>query len=64
MMTTREFIQHILLNAELDDPILIEVQIPENNERRFLSFEPAHVSRIDAGKPETLVECKPFKEDL
>lgn len=63
-MTTREFIQHLLLNAELDDPVNIEVVIPENNERKFLSFEPSHVTRLgeDYGEAVTLIECKPHKE--
>lgn len=61
-MTTREFIQHILLNCELDDPIYIEVKIPENVTGRYLSFEPSHVTRIGGECYETLIECKPWKE--
>lgn len=62
-MTTREFIQHLLLNCELDDPVHIEVKIPENVAGRHLTFEPAHASRIgdDSYEPETLIECKPYK---
>lgn len=60
-MTTREFIQHLLLNCELDDPVYIEVKVPENNERRYLSFEPSHVTRFSADIPETLIECKTWK---
>ncbi len=64
-MTTREFIQHLLLNCELDDPVHIEVKIPENMTHRYVSFEPAHASRIgdDSKCPETLIECKPYKEE-
>ena len=64
-MTTREFIQHLVLNADLDDPVYIEVKVPDNVSGRYLSFEPAHVTQIGTegvGK-ETLVECKPWKED-
>ena len=64
MMSTREFIQHLLLNCELDDPVHIEVRVPENMACRFVSFEPAHASRIgsDGDDPVTLIECKPWKE--
>jgi len=62
-MTTREFIQHLLLNGELDDPVEIEVNVPFG-ETGFMTFEPAHVTRVgDDVDPETLVECKPYKED-
>lgn len=64
-MTTREFIQHLILNADLDDPVYIEVKVPDNVSGRYLSFEPAHVSQIgtnDIGI-ETIVECKPWKGD-
>lgn len=62
-MTTREFIQHLLLNCELDDPVHIEVRIPENVAGRHIMFEPAHASRIgdDSLVPDTLIECKPWK---
>lgn len=63
-MTTREFIQHLILNCELDDPVSIEVPIPYGISRGFHSFEPAHASRIGIeDNPETLIECKPKKED-
>jgi len=63
-MTTREFIQHLILNSELDDPVYIEIKIPDNVSGRYISFSPAHVTRIDvADCKETLVECKPYKED-
>lgn len=63
-MTTREFIQHLILNCELDDPVSIEVPIPDGISRGFHSFEPAHASRIGIeDDPETLIECKPKKED-
>ena len=60
-MTTREFIQHLLMNAELDDPVNIEIRIPE--ERRYMWFAPKHVSRIGEGDGEfeTLIECIPYK---
>lgn len=65
-MTVREFIQHLLLNGELDDRIMIEVMIPEGIEgRRFISFSPAHVTHIEDidDISETLVECKPWTEE-
>ena len=62
MMTTREFIQHLILNCELDDPVSIEVKIPNGN---YATFEPAHATRIGGccDEYETLIECKPCKED-
>lgn len=64
-MTTREFIQHLLLNCELEDPVYIEVRIPDGYHNRYLSFEPAHATRIgeNSEEPETLIECKPYKEE-
>lgn len=62
-MTTREFIQHLLLNGELDDPVTIEVNVPAGR-MGFTTFNPAHVTRIgDTEGHETLIECKPFEED-
>lgn len=62
-MTTREFMQHILLNGELDDPVTIEVFVPDNK-YGFTTFEPAHVTRIGSlEESETLIECKPYKEE-
>ena len=63
-MTTREFIQHLIMNSELNDPVEIEVQVP-SDKSGFMTFEPAHVTRIggEVGEEETLVECKPYKED-
>ena len=67
MMTTREFVQHLLLNCELDDPVMIEVKIPDDSAKlgRYLSFEPKHASRIGetSDEFETLIECKPYKGD-
>lgn len=62
-MTTREFIQHLVLNGELDDPVSIEIYVPSGRSG-FMTFEPAHVTRIgDDYDPETLVECKPYDDD-
>lgn len=63
-MTTREFIQHLLLNSEMDDEVEIEVLIPEGYNNRYICFNPAHVTRIDnnSDKPVTLIDCKPAKE--
>lgn len=62
-MTTREFIQHLLMNGELDDPVTIEVNVPAGK-MGFMTFKPAHVTRIgDVTENETLIECKPFEED-
>ena len=65
MMSTREFIQHLLLNCDLDDPVHIEVRVPEDMSCRFLTFEPAHACKLgndDDDNPVTLIECKPWKE--
>ena len=63
-MTTREFIQHLILNCELDDPVYIEVSIPEGSPKRYITFEPAHACRIgsDEDNTETLIECKELRE--
>jgi len=65
MMTTREFIQHLILNCEMDDPVMIEVKIPDNQEKlgHYLSYEPRRASRIGESDDEyeTLIECKPHK---
>ena len=64
-MTTREFIQHLILNGELDDQIRFEIKLPDDPHSRYLSYEPAHVVRLgeEVGSVETLVECKPPKEE-
>lgn len=65
-MTTREFIMHLILNCgSLDDPVQVEVFIPENMNNRYVCFEPAHVTTIGSvdDSPETLIECKPWKEN-
>lgn len=65
MMSTREFIQHLILNCNLDDPVMIEIKVPSETDKvgRYLSYEPAHATRIGEcdGEYETLVECKPYK---
>ena len=64
-MTTREFVQHLLLNCEPDDPVHIEIKVPENVANRYISFCPAHASRVgDDDDCVTLIECKPWKEDM
>ena len=65
-MTTREFMQHLLLNCELDDPVHIEIKVPENVANRYISFCPAHASRIGDDECDriTLIECKPWEEDI
>jgi hypothetical protein len=63
-MTTREFIQHLLLNGELDDQVCIEVGLPENPDHKYYSYTPTHVTRIGEGMDmptETLIECKLVK---
>ena len=65
-MTTREFIQHLILNGELEDEICVEIKVPKNCEDQFISFYPNHVTRLDyfgVQRNETLIECKPYKED-
>ena len=65
-MTTREFMQHILLNADLDDPVEIEVRVPAGaNPGELVFVQPTHVTKIggDSYEQTTLVETKPFKED-
>lgn len=60
-MTTREFIQHLILNCELDDPVEIEVDVPESVSG-YISYEPAHATRIGDGDcSQTLIECRPWK---
>jgi len=63
-MTTREFIQHLLLNGELDDEVCIEIKLPENPERSFYSYTPTHVTRVSEWadtKAETVIDCKLMK---
>ena len=54
-MTVREFIQHLLMNGELDDTVSIEVVVPESENEKIMSFSPNHVTHFDDGT--TLVEC-------
>ena len=67
-MTAREFMQHILLNVDLDDPVQIEVRVPDNNERAYLSYRPTHVTRLggddSCDPPVALIDCKLIKEDV
>lgn len=63
-MTTRELITILLMNTNMDDPVSIEVKIPENPDASYLSYEPAYVSHLsgDLGdQAETLIECKPWR---
>ncbi len=54
-MTTREFIQHLILNCELDDPVSIEAKI----DNRYVHLKPSHAFRVGEDDcPETLIECK------
>lgn len=61
-MTTREFIMHLLMNCEMDDPVVIEVKWSDN---RFKQFAPKHVTCLgdDYGDPETLIECTPIPRE-
>ena len=58
-MTTREFVQHLILNGELDDPVRIEVYV-QPSEEGYVTFNPAHVARVGeyTDEAETLIECK------
>ena len=63
-MTTREFIQHLVLNGELDDQLEIEVHIPDGVEGpSYHCFVPSHVTHINDYKQITLVECRPHRGD-
>lgn len=61
-MTTREFVQHILMNADLDDKVEIEVTVPANTDQTLFHVYPAHVTKIGDTLSEsvTLIECKPY----
>jgi len=65
-MTTRELMMHLLLNGDLDAPVSVEVKVPQNKDGGYLTFDPLSVSRIggDCIPVETLIECKPYKEDV
>ena len=54
-MTVREFVQHLLMNGELDDTVSIEVVVPENEQERIMVYSPFHVAHLDDGT--TLIEC-------
>lgn len=61
-MTTREFLQHIILNCELDDPVTLEARIGEG--QPLVHLVPVHAYKIGEDyEPETLIECKLYKED-
>lgn len=60
-MTTREFVQHLILNCELDDEVSIEVHLPDDVKPGFFCMIPVHAYRLGEGldcKGETLIECK------
>lgn len=60
-MTTREFIQHLILNCELNDKVTIEVNLPDNIKPGFYRMVPTHAHGIGGcfGDPsETIIECK------
>ena len=62
-MTTREFIQHLILNCELNDEVTMEVQLPSNVQPgAYFRFKPAHACHFDED-PETLIECVPKESD-
>ena len=61
-MTTREFIMHLVMNCELDDPVTIEVRLKDD--QRMVHLSPVHAYKIGGDyDPETLIECKYQKED-
>lgn len=65
-MTTREFIQHLVLNGELDAEVIIEVKTNRDIKAgHYIRIRPAHVCHLgpdDCGcDEETLVECKPIE---
>lgn len=62
-MTTREFMMHLLMNCEMDDPVHIEVRVPDNNSYKYLRFEPTHACHLgEFDDPETLIETKYLEE--
>lgn len=60
-MTTREFIQHLILNCELDDDVSVEVNLPDDVKPGYFWMTPEHAYRLGDGldcRSETLIECK------
>ena len=65
-MTTREFIQHLILNCELNDKVTIEVNLPDDVKPGFYQMVPTHAHRLGGtfGDPsETYIECKGEKDE-
>lgn len=61
-MTTREFIQHVILNCELDDELTIEVKTNRNiSSGQYLRIHPSHVCHLGEESDETIIECKPIE---
>ena len=59
-MTTREFMMHLVMNCEPDDPVTIEVKV----DGKYVLAVPVHACKIGEDyDPETLIECKSIKED-
>lgn len=61
-MTTREFIMHLIMNCELNDPVCIEVKVPDNMSCRYVRYEPTHACHLGDEDPETLIETKLLEE--
>ena len=58
-MTTREFIQHLILNGELDDEVVLEISIPDKmRDQRFFELSPSHVMHLNDFPNQTIVDCK------
>lgn len=63
-MTTREFIQHLILNGELDDEVLFEIALPEAMVgKRFYELYPAHVMHLNDSPNVTVIDCKVRPEE-
>lgn len=60
-MTLREFVQHLLLNGELDDELTIEAKIPEDCSGKFTCLRPTHVTHTDDRI--TYVDCVVDQEE-
>ena len=57
-MTTREFIQHLILNCELDDKVTIEVKTNRDIEAgHYIRIRPAHAFHLGDDQDETIIEC-------
>lgn len=67
VMTVREFMQHLILNCEMNDEVVMEIRLPNDvKPGAFFRMCPTHASRIGiedgADYTEAFISCKPYKE--